>query len=144
MAYGDARRHDGGAGLAYRVILFWLPLLVGSVAFLSLRRGLNHPDRPDSASSGGYLSVTIEAWISSPGEAIQSRPSSLSSTASPARAPAKLDLAVKRSGSGPLALLQRDPVGGVVDVVGHVQVGGAKPPALRAASAPGGDAAAAP
>jgi hypothetical protein len=35
------------AVLAYRVILFWLPLLVGAVAFLSLRRGLNHPDRPD-------------------------------------------------------------------------------------------------
>jgi uncharacterized membrane protein YbhN (UPF0104 family) len=35
------------AVLAYRVILFWLPLLVGSIAFLSLRRGLNDPDRPD-------------------------------------------------------------------------------------------------
>ena len=33
--------------LAYRVILFWLPLIVGGIAFLSLRRGLNRPDRPD-------------------------------------------------------------------------------------------------
>jgi hypothetical protein len=33
--------------LAYRVILFWLPLLVGGVAFAALRRGLNHPERPD-------------------------------------------------------------------------------------------------
>ena len=35
------------AVLAYRVILFWLPLLVGTVAFFSLRRGLNDPDRPE-------------------------------------------------------------------------------------------------
>jgi len=35
------------AVLAYRVILFWLPLIVGAIAFLSLRRGLNRPDRPD-------------------------------------------------------------------------------------------------
>jgi hypothetical protein len=33
--------------LAYRVILFWLPLIVGGVAFASLRKGLNRPDRPD-------------------------------------------------------------------------------------------------
>jgi uncharacterized membrane protein YbhN (UPF0104 family) len=35
------------AVLAYRVILFWVPLLVGSVAFNSLRRGLDDPERPD-------------------------------------------------------------------------------------------------
>jgi hypothetical protein len=29
------------------VILFWLPLLLGAVAFISLRRGLNEPDRPE-------------------------------------------------------------------------------------------------
>ena len=33
--------------LVYRVILFWLPLIVGGFAFVSLRRGLNRPDRPD-------------------------------------------------------------------------------------------------
>jgi len=33
--------------LAYRVILFWLPLIVGGIAFASLRKGLNRPDRPD-------------------------------------------------------------------------------------------------
>jgi len=33
--------------LAYRFILFWLPLRVGRVTFVSLRRGLNRPDRPD-------------------------------------------------------------------------------------------------
>ncbi len=35
------------AVLAYRLILFWLPLLVGGVAFAGLRRGLGNPDRPD-------------------------------------------------------------------------------------------------
>jgi uncharacterized membrane protein YbhN (UPF0104 family) len=33
--------------LAYRVILFWLPLLLGATAFVSLRRGLQNPERLD-------------------------------------------------------------------------------------------------
>jgi hypothetical protein len=33
--------------LLYRVILFWLPLAAGAAAFISLRRGLNRPDRPE-------------------------------------------------------------------------------------------------
>jgi uncharacterized membrane protein YbhN (UPF0104 family) len=32
--------------LAYRVILFWLPLVLGAAAFLSLRRGLQDPGAP--------------------------------------------------------------------------------------------------
>ena len=47
VLYGTPLAITAAAVLAYRVILFWLPLLVGSVAFLSLRRGLNRPDRPD-------------------------------------------------------------------------------------------------
>ena len=35
------------AVLAYRLVLFWVPLLIGGVAFASLRRALNRPDRPD-------------------------------------------------------------------------------------------------
>jgi len=35
------------AVLAYRLILFWLPLLVGGVAFAGLRRGVGNPERPD-------------------------------------------------------------------------------------------------
>jgi uncharacterized protein (TIRG00374 family) len=35
------------AVVVYRVILFWLPLRVGATAFVSLRRGLNKPDRPE-------------------------------------------------------------------------------------------------
>lgn len=47
VVYGAPAAATAAAVLAYRVILFWLPLLVGAVAFTSLRRGLNDPDRPD-------------------------------------------------------------------------------------------------
>jgi hypothetical protein len=33
--------------LAYRVILFWLPLVFGGAALVSLRRGLQDPARPE-------------------------------------------------------------------------------------------------
>ena len=47
VVYGTPAATTAAAVLAYRVILFWLPLVVGALAFLSLRRGLNDPDRPD-------------------------------------------------------------------------------------------------
>jgi uncharacterized protein (TIRG00374 family) len=47
VVYGTPAAATAAAILAYRVILFWLPLIIGSVAFVSLRRGLNDPDRPD-------------------------------------------------------------------------------------------------
>jgi uncharacterized membrane protein YbhN (UPF0104 family) len=47
VLYGAPVAMTAAAVLAYRIILFWLPLLIGSVCFLSLRRGLNRPDRPD-------------------------------------------------------------------------------------------------
>jgi uncharacterized protein (TIRG00374 family) len=47
VVYGTPVATTAAAILAYRVILFWLPLLVGGIAFASLRRGLNRPDRPD-------------------------------------------------------------------------------------------------
>ena len=47
VVYGAPVAATAAAVLAYRVILFWLPLLVGGIAFASLRRGLNDPDRPD-------------------------------------------------------------------------------------------------
>ena len=47
VVYGTPAATTAAAVLAYRVILFWLPLLVGAVAFASLRRGLNDPDRPE-------------------------------------------------------------------------------------------------
>jgi uncharacterized membrane protein YbhN (UPF0104 family) len=47
IVYGAPVAGTAAAVLAYRVILFWLPLLAGTVAFTSLRRGLNSPDRPE-------------------------------------------------------------------------------------------------
>jgi uncharacterized membrane protein YbhN (UPF0104 family) len=47
IVYGTPAAATAAAVLVYRVILFWLPLLAGAVAFISLRRGLNSPDRPE-------------------------------------------------------------------------------------------------
>jgi len=47
VVYGAPAGATAAAVIAYRVILFWLPLLVGAFAFWSLRRGLNRPDRAD-------------------------------------------------------------------------------------------------
>jgi uncharacterized membrane protein YbhN (UPF0104 family) len=47
VVYGAPAPATAAAVLAYRVILFWLPLIVGGAAFASLRKGLNRPDRPD-------------------------------------------------------------------------------------------------
>jgi uncharacterized protein (TIRG00374 family) len=47
IVYGTPAAPTAAAVLVYRVILFWLPLLVGGAAFISLRRGLNSPDRPE-------------------------------------------------------------------------------------------------
>ena len=47
IVYGTPAAASAAAVVAYRVILFALPLLLGAVAFISLRRGLNKPDRPD-------------------------------------------------------------------------------------------------
>ena len=47
VVYGAPAAATTAAVLAYRLILFWLPLLVGGLAFASLRRGLNQPERPD-------------------------------------------------------------------------------------------------
>jgi uncharacterized membrane protein YbhN (UPF0104 family) len=47
VVYGTPVTVTAAAVLTYRVILFWLPLLVGGAAFVSLRRGLNRQDRPE-------------------------------------------------------------------------------------------------
>ena len=47
IVYGTPAAVTVAAVLVYRVILFWLPLLAGAVGFISLRRGLNRPDRPE-------------------------------------------------------------------------------------------------
>jgi uncharacterized membrane protein YbhN (UPF0104 family) len=47
IVYGLPAAATAAAVLAYRVILFWLPLLLGAVAFNRLRKGLDDPSRPD-------------------------------------------------------------------------------------------------
>jgi uncharacterized protein (TIRG00374 family) len=47
VVYGVSVRDAVAAVLAYRVIQFWIPLLLSLPAFLSLQRGLNRPERPD-------------------------------------------------------------------------------------------------
>jgi uncharacterized protein (TIRG00374 family) len=47
IVFGTPAAPTAAAVLVYRVILFWLPLLVGAVAFISLRHGLNKPERPE-------------------------------------------------------------------------------------------------
>jgi uncharacterized membrane protein YbhN (UPF0104 family) len=47
IVFGAPAAMTVAAVLAYRLILFWVPLLIGGVAFASLRRALNRPDRPD-------------------------------------------------------------------------------------------------
>jgi uncharacterized membrane protein YbhN (UPF0104 family) len=47
IVYGTPAAATVAAVIVYRVILFWLPLVFGGIAFASLRKGLNDPDRPD-------------------------------------------------------------------------------------------------
>jgi uncharacterized membrane protein YbhN (UPF0104 family) len=47
VVFGVPVASAAAAVLAYRLVLFWVPLALGSVAFASLRRGLSRPDRPD-------------------------------------------------------------------------------------------------
>jgi uncharacterized protein (TIRG00374 family) len=47
VVYGLPAAPAAAAILAYRVILFWLPLVLGAAAFVSLRRCLQDPTRPD-------------------------------------------------------------------------------------------------
>ena len=53
IVYGAPAAGTAAAVLAYRVILFWLPLIVGGIAFASLRR-----DMP-----GGYELASCEPAI---------------------------------------------------------------------------------
>ena len=47
IVYGIPAAPVAAAVLIYRVILFWLPLVAGGVAFIMLRRGLNSHNRPE-------------------------------------------------------------------------------------------------
>lgn len=47
VLFGVAAAPTAAAVFAYRLILFWLPLIMGVFAFNNLRRGFNDPSRPD-------------------------------------------------------------------------------------------------
>jgi uncharacterized protein (TIRG00374 family) len=47
VVYGAPAATTAAAVFAYRLILFWLPLLLGGAAFAALRRGLDDPERAD-------------------------------------------------------------------------------------------------
>jgi len=52
IVYGVPAVATAGAVLAYRVILFWVPLVIGAACFVSLMRGLNRDDRSDLCGPG--------------------------------------------------------------------------------------------
>jgi uncharacterized protein (TIRG00374 family) len=47
IVYGVPAAQAAAAVLLYRVVLFWIPLIMGVPAFISLRRGLDDERRPD-------------------------------------------------------------------------------------------------
>jgi len=47
VVYGAPAAPTAAAVLAYRIILFWLPLVGGAIAFALLRRALDQAERPD-------------------------------------------------------------------------------------------------
>jgi uncharacterized membrane protein YbhN (UPF0104 family) len=59
IVYGLPAAAVAAAVLAYRVILFWVPLILGGAAFFGLRKGLNDPDRPDICDP--FVPVAVRA-----------------------------------------------------------------------------------
>jgi uncharacterized protein (TIRG00374 family) len=47
LLYGVPAANAAAAVLLYRVVLFWVPLVMGVPAFVSLKRGLDNERRPD-------------------------------------------------------------------------------------------------
>jgi uncharacterized protein (TIRG00374 family) len=61
VVYGAPLAATAAAVLLYRFILFWVPLIIGGIAFVDLRRGLNHPDRPDLCNPPDTIPVRLPA-----------------------------------------------------------------------------------
>jgi uncharacterized protein (TIRG00374 family) len=57
IVYGVAAAPAAAAVLLYRVVLFWVPLVMGVPAFISLRRGLDDERRPDLCLPVGSASA---------------------------------------------------------------------------------------
>jgi uncharacterized membrane protein YbhN (UPF0104 family) len=66
VVYGAPAAGTAAAVLAYRVVLFWLPLLAGAVAFVSLKRAIDHPGRPDLCREATTPRTAAAAGASSP------------------------------------------------------------------------------
>jgi uncharacterized protein (TIRG00374 family) len=47
LVYGVPAAEAAAAVLLYRVVLFWVPLVIGIPAFISLKRGIDNDRRPD-------------------------------------------------------------------------------------------------
>lgn len=59
VVYGLPAAPAAAAILAYRLILFWLPLLLGGTAFASLRRSLQHAERLDLRDPSAHPQVAL-------------------------------------------------------------------------------------
>jgi uncharacterized protein (TIRG00374 family) len=55
IVFGLPAAVTAAAVLAYRLILFWIPLLLGAAAFAGLRKGLDNPKRPDLCDPHGRI-----------------------------------------------------------------------------------------
>ena len=67
VLYGLPAAATAAAIFAYRVILFWLPLILGGAAFLSLRKGLLDPNRPDICDPLARVGQARPASLPAPG-----------------------------------------------------------------------------
>jgi len=67
VVYGLPAAATAAAIFAYRVILSWLPLILGGAAFLSLRKGLQDPNRPDICDPLARVGQTRPASSPAPG-----------------------------------------------------------------------------
>jgi uncharacterized protein (TIRG00374 family) len=61
ILYGLPAAVTAAAVLSYRVILFWIPLILGAAAFAGLRKGLDNPDRPDLCDPLGRVTGSAVA-----------------------------------------------------------------------------------
>jgi uncharacterized protein (TIRG00374 family) len=59
VVYGLPAAAAAAAILAYRLILFWLPLILGGAAFASLRKGLQHSERLDLCDLSPHPQVAL-------------------------------------------------------------------------------------
>ena len=57
VVYGIPATAAAAAIIAYRLILFWLPLVLGGAAVASLRKGLHHVERLDLCEASPHPQI---------------------------------------------------------------------------------------